>query len=126
MSSTDSAEASPNAKFPEKSPLPPTVLRFGWIAFFTDVGTEMAYPLLPAFLIALGGGARALGVMEGLAESVSAAVKWWSGSRSDRAGARKPFVVLGYGSASFIRPALALAQTPLPPPLPPQRVRTLP
>ncbi|MEO7110236.1 MAG: MFS transporter [Polyangiaceae bacterium] len=97
---------------PETQRLPSTVLRFGWIAFFTDVATEMAYPLLPAFLIALGSGAQALGIMEGVAESISAAVKWWSGKESDRARARKPYVVAGYAIATFIRPALALATKP--------------
>jgi MFS family permease len=95
-----------------KDPLPSTVLRFGWIAFFTDVATEMAYPLLPAFFIALGSGAQALGLMEGTAESIAAAVKWWSGKESDRARARKPYVVAGYAIATVIRPALALATRP--------------
>jgi MFS family permease len=89
------------------------VLRFGWIAFFTDVATEMAYPLLPAFLRALGSGAQALGIMEGAAESIAAVVKWWSGKESDRARARKPYVVAGYTIATFVRPALALATRPL-------------
>ena len=97
---------------PKKEPLPSTVLRFGWIAFFTDVATEMAYPLLPAFFIALGSGAQALGIMEGVAESIAATVKWWSGKESDRADARKPYVVAGYAIATFIRPALALATKP--------------
>ena len=113
MSPFTTAEGAKKPSFSGKEPLPPTVLRFGWIAFFTDVGTEMAYPLLPAFLIALSGGAQALGIMEGVAESIASIVKWWSGRRSDHASARKPFVVWGYGIASFIRPALALAQSPL-------------
>jgi MFS family permease len=104
----------PNPPSPDEGKrLPPTVLRFGYIAFFTDVATEMAYPLLPAFLIALGSGAQALGIMEGMAESVSSIVKWWAGKESDRARARKPYVVLGYAIATFVRPALALAMTPL-------------
>ena len=95
----------PRKRFPE------TVLRFGWAAFFTDVATEMAYPLLPAFLISLHAGAAALGVMEGTAECIASLVKWWSGKRSDRT-AKKPLVVAGYTIATFVRPALALVQSP--------------
>lgn len=99
------------ARIPQKG-LPPTVTRIGWAALFNDVATEMAYPLLPALLMTLGAGAAALGWMEGLAESLSAMVKWWSGRRSDQ-GARKPLVVTGYAMASFTRPLLALVATPL-------------
>jgi MFS family permease len=49
-----------------------------------------------------------LGVMEGVAESVSALVKWVTGRASD-GRARKPFVVAGYGLATLARPLLALA-----------------
>ena len=40
----------------------------GWISFFTDMATEMIYPLLPLFLTrTLGGTAMSLGVIEGVA-----------------------------------------------------------
>jgi len=102
---------------PASKVFPKVVVRLGWVSLFTDAATEMIYPLLPAFLRALTGsvrgGAAWLGVMEGVAESVSAAVKWWAGGLSDRAGSRKPFVVAGYAIASLVRPLLALAATPL-------------
>lgn len=88
------------------------VKRLGWVSLFTDSASEMIYPLLPAFLRSLGAGALALGWMEGVAESVSALVKWWAGARSDRAARLKPFVVAGYGLATFVRPLLALATSP--------------
>jgi MFS family permease len=93
-------------------PLPPLVRRLGWVAFFTDSAGDMIYPLLPAFLLSLGAGAGALGWVEGIAESTSAVVKMWSGKVSDRAKARKPFVVAGYGIATLVRPLLALATAP--------------
>jgi MFS family permease len=92
--------------------LPPIIRRLGWVSFFTDVASEMIYPLLPAFLLSLGVGAEALGLVEGVAESTSAFVKWWTGRLSDRVRRRKPFVVLGYGIATVVRPLLALAATP--------------
>jgi len=94
------------------SALPPIVRRLGWVAFFTDAAGDMIYPLLPAFLVSLGAGAGALGWVEGIAEATSALVKVWSGRVSDRAGSRKPFVVLGYGIATIVRPMLALATAP--------------
>lgn len=88
--------------------LPRVVKSLGWVSLFTDVATEMVYPLLPAFLKSIGAGAEALGLMEGTAESVSALVKWLSGRSSDTR-ARKPFVVIGYALATVVRPLLAIA-----------------
>lgn len=93
--------------------MPGIVKRLGWVSLLTDSASEMIYPLLPAFLKSLGAGALALGWMEGVAESVSALVKWWAGARSDRAKRLKPFVVAGYSVATFVRPLLALATSPL-------------
>lgn len=72
----------------------------------------MIYPLLPVFLKSLGGTAAALGWMEGIAEGLSALVKWQSGKWSDRATARKPFIVAGYTIASLSRPLMGLATSP--------------
>ena len=91
--------------------LPPVVRRLGAASFFQDVASEMVYPLLPAFLAALGGGPALLGAMESAAEAVVAVVKGWAGRASDRAGRRKPFVAFGYGASALARPLLALAAT---------------
>jgi len=88
--------------------LPRVVKSLGWVSLFTDVATEMVYPLLPIFLQSIGAGAQALGWMEGIAESVSAAVKWFAGRSSD-ARARKPFVLAGYALATAVRPLLAVS-----------------
>lgn len=83
----------------------------GWISFFTDMASEMVYPLLPLFLTqVLGAGAMSLGVIEGAAEAASSALKILSGRWSDRTGSPKKFVLLGYGIASAVRPLIALAQ----------------
>ncbi len=88
--------------------LPTVVKALGWVSLLNDVATEIAYPLLPAFLRSIGAGAESLGLMEGTAESVSALVKWLTGRASD-GRARKPFVLVGYGLATFARPLLAVA-----------------
>lgn len=93
-------------------PLPKVVKRLGWVSFLTDAGSEMVYPLLPAFLRSLGAGAATLGAMEGVAEGISALVKWQSGKLSDRPGRRKPLIVAGYALASIARPLIALTVAP--------------
>src|SRR6478609_3874911 len=82
------------------------------VSFFTDVSSEMIYPLLPAFLtITLGASAGFLGAIEGAAESTAALLKLLSGWWSDRIQRRKPLIVAGYTLASAMRPLVAIAQT---------------
>lgn len=89
--------------------VPPIVRSLGWVSFFTDVASEMIYPLLPALLLSFGGTAMWLGAMEGIAEAVSAVVKWRIGPIVDRAGKKKPLIFGGYALATFARPLIALA-----------------
>lgn len=92
--------------------LPRTVIALGVVSFFTDVSSEMIYPLLPLFLSStLGAGALTIGAIEGAAESVAALLKLASGWWSDRMPRRKPLVVVGYGLASVVRPLIGLAQS---------------
>ena len=84
------------------------VIALGVVSFFTDMSSEMIYPLLPVFLTAtLGASAGMLGAIEGAAESTASLLKLASGWWSDRVGKRKPLVVFGYGIASFVRPLIA-------------------
>jgi len=106
--------ASENAP-PEETPqsLPRNVKVLGCVSLLNDVASEMAYPLLPQFLVAVLGGTRFhLGVIEGLAESVSSLVKLWSGGRSDRVRSRKGLVVFGYALAAVVRPLIGLLTAP--------------
>ncbi|MEW5802177.1 MAG: MFS transporter [bacterium] len=92
------------------SPLSPTVIALGLVSFFTDLSSEMIYPLLPVFLSSvLGAGAFALGLIEGIAETTASILKIVSGYLTDRAGGRKPFVLIGYGLSSTVRPLIGLA-----------------
>ncbi len=94
------------------SRLPRTVVALGAVSLLTDLSSEMIYPLLPVFLVGLGGGPAFLGVVEGVAESTAALLKLVSGAVADRTARRKPLVVLGYGIASVARPLVALARLP--------------
>lgn len=49
-----------------------------------------------------------LGIVEGAADATSSVLKVVSGRWSDRAGARKPIVVLGYTLSSIVRPFIAI------------------
>ena len=81
----------------------------GWVSFFTDMATEMIYPLLPLFLTrTLGGSAMSLGVIEGVAEGANSALKIVSGWLTDRSGQPKKLVLLGYGVSSAVRPLIGL------------------
>jgi MFS family permease len=92
------------------APLHRTVRSLGLVSLLTDVSSEMIYPLLPAFLTGpLRAGPAFLGVVEGLAEAVSAFLKIVSGRVSDRLARRKPLVVAGYSLSSAMRPLVALA-----------------
>jgi MFS family permease len=82
----------------------------GWVSFFTDMASEMVYPLLPLFLTqVLGAGAMSLGVIEGAAEAANSGLKILSGRWSDRWRSPKKFVLAGYGLASAVRPLIAVA-----------------
>lgn len=82
---------------------------FGATSFFNDTASEMAYWVLPAFLASIGAGPATLGVIEGIAESVTSFAKFFSGYLADRIPGRKPVVVSGYVVANAVKPMLALA-----------------
>jgi MFS family permease len=92
--------------------LPRNVFAIGLVSLLNDASSEIIYPLLPIFLASsLGASARAIGTIEGLAESISSLLKLFAGYLSDRLEKRKFLVVAGYSVASIARPLLAFAQT---------------
>ena len=89
-----------------------TVLALSAVSLLTDLASEMVAPLLPVFLTGtLGASVRMVGVIEGAADAVAAALKLGSGWWSDRVARRKPLIVAGYTVASLVRPLVALAQS---------------
>lgn len=108
---SDTAEPPPVT--PAAGRLPRNVWLLGWTSLLNDTASEMAAPLLPAFLIGtLKGSAADLGLIEGCADSTASILKLFSGSWSDRAGRRKGFVVFGYAVPALIRPLLRWAVFP--------------
>ena len=93
--------------------LPRAVVLLGLVSLLTDVSSEMIFPLLPAFLAARFPAAPLLlGGMEGLADLVSALLKYRSGVWADRARRLKPLVLMGYGVSSLARPMMAFVTLP--------------
>lgn len=84
------------------------IYSFGLTSFFNDTATEMAYWVLPAFLVSLGAGPAQLGLIEGIAESVASFAKLFSGYLTDHIERRKPLVVGGYLVANAVKPLLAI------------------
>src|SRR5580658_9537327 len=96
-----------------RTSLPLTVVLLGFTSLFTDVGTEMIFPLLPVFLSeVLGAAPVTIGLIEGAADTVSSLVKLVSGVMADAMPRRKPLVLAGYGLASAARPFVAIATRP--------------
>jgi len=98
---------SPAPLEPKSSPAR-NIYVFGITSFFNDTATEMAYWVLPAFLVSLGAGPAQLGLIEGIAESVASFAKLFSGYLTDRLDRRKPLVVAGYFAANAVKPVLAV------------------
>lgn len=112
MSRGEAGAPAPVASTKPRTGLPPLVWGLGLVSFLTDVASDMVVPLMPALLASVGGGALALGVLEGLAEGVSALSKWWGGKLADRKASAGPLVVGGYGVAAAVRPLYAWIGAP--------------
>jgi len=84
---------------------------FGATSFLNDTASEMAYWVLPAFLVTIGVGPAQLGIIEGIAESAASFAKLLSGYLADRVPRRKPIVVLGYFTANIVKPLLAFVSS---------------
>ncbi|MCP2604557.1 MFS transporter [Candidatus Aminicenantes bacterium AH-873-B07] len=92
-----------------KKKIPSNVKFLGLVSFFNDSASEMIYPLLPVFLTSyLGAGTVIIGLIEGIAESISSLSKLISGWLSDLWKKRKIIVVGGYTLSSLSRPIIGL------------------
>jgi MFS family permease len=88
------------------------VFILGLVSFFTDISSEMLYPIIPIFLTkVLGAPMTIVGIIEGIAESTASILKVVSGWLSDRSGKRKPYVIFGYSLSTISKPLLVFATT---------------
>lgn len=86
------------------------VVFIGLVSFFTDLSTEMVYPLIPLFLANVFGATPALiGIIEGIAESLASLLKVFSGYLTDRYRKKKLLALAGYSTGFIYKFALILS-----------------
>jgi len=74
-----------------------TAFLFTFASLFSDISTEMLYPVLPVFLTqTLGAGGSIVGLIDGFAQAAQNIVQGFSGTLSDRLQRRKPIALAGY------------------------------
>lgn len=85
------------------------IIIVGFVSLFTDLSSQMVFPLIPLYLTSVFGvGAWVVGLVEGAAESTASLLKVFSGYWSDRLKRRKPFVLAGYSLSSITKPLFAI------------------
>src|SRR5215472_13588215 len=90
-----------------------TVVAIGLASMFSDACYEMIIPLLPAFIVSLGGGPMALGLMEGIADGIAFPFKLIGGMLADRTRRRRAWTAAGYFGVGIFMPAIGLMQSVL-------------
>lgn len=86
-----------------------TVVAIGLASLLSDACYELIIPVLPAFVTALGGGALAVGAIEGIADGVAAVAKLWGGALADRTKHRRAWTAAGYVGVGAFMPAIGFA-----------------
>jgi MFS family permease len=85
-----------------------TVLLVSFVSLFTDVASEMLYPIMPVYLKSIGFSVLLIGILEGVAEATAGLSKGYFGHLSDILGKRVPFVRGGYALSAISKPMMAL------------------
>ena len=78
------------------------------ISLFTDLASEMLYPVMPLYLQSIGFSMFFIDLLEGVAEAVAGLSKGYFSQWSDRLNRRVPFVQWGYGLSALSKPMLAV------------------
>ena len=86
------------------------VFLLGTVSFLNDISSEMILPVLPFFIVSLGGGGFVIGLVSGLRDGLASTLKVFSGWLSDRTGKRKPFIYSGYSISALFKFLLAFSK----------------
>ena len=87
----------------KKIPKPVKILSY--VSLFTDIASEMLYPITPIFLTAiLGASMSVVGAIEGAASIIAGVLKGYVGNLSDKISKRALFVRIGYTLSALAKP----------------------
>ncbi|WP_373541497.1 MFS transporter [Chamaesiphon sp.] len=89
------------------------VLVLSAVSLFTDIASEMLYPIVPIYLKTIGFSIVLIGILEGFAEAIAGLSKGYFGNLSDRTGTRLPFIQIGYLFSAISKPMMALFTYPI-------------
>src|SRR5512135_69984 len=79
-------------------------------SLFTDISTEMLYPILPVFLTqTLKASGSIVGLVDGFAQAMQNVVQGFSGALSDKLQKRKGIALAGYLTAALAKPLMGLS-----------------
>jgi MFS family permease len=82
----------------------------GLASLFSDISSEMLYPVLPIFLTqTLHAGGSIVGIVEGIGQAAQNIFQGFSGWLSDRFQRRKPLALAGYVLGAAAKPLIGLA-----------------
>lgn len=88
-----------------------TIIILSLVSLFTDISSEMLYPVLPLFLKEIGFSVLAIGILEGLADAIAGFGKGYFGNLSDSINKRNVFVRSGYLLSCLAKPLMGLFPT---------------
>ena len=90
-----------------------TVILLSIVSLFTDIASEMLYPVMPMYLTSIGFSVMLIGLLEGIAEATAGLSKGYFGHLSDSINKRKPFIQFGYSLSAISKPIMAVLTYPL-------------
>ena len=90
-----------------------TVWLLGLVSLFTDMASEMLYPIMPLYLKSIGFSVLGIGILEGMAEAAAGLSKGYFGKLADHRTRKAPFVQLGYLLSALSKPLMAAWTAPL-------------
>jgi len=83
------------------------------VSLFTDIASEMLYPIMPVYLRSIGFSVLLIGILEGVAEATAGLSKGYFGHLSDIRHRRVPFVRAGYMLSAISKPMMAMLIFPV-------------
>ena len=90
-----------------------TILLVSFVSLFTDIASEMLYPVMPVYLKSIGFSVLLIGILEGVAEATAGLSKGYFGNLSDVRKKRVPFVRAGYIMSAISKPLMAIFTVPV-------------